>query len=76
MKLELELTTNVLLREINEMRLTRDQVTATYALAMCSSETTDWAKVNHAIIQRWSHSALHYIKHKAWKIAELKEDAP
>lgn len=28
----------------------------------------DWGKINHAIIDRWSHAALIYIKERAWKI--------
>ena len=33
-----------------------------------SEDDTDYAKVNKAIIDRWSFSALHYIKEKAWKM--------
>jgi len=41
-------------------------IAQTYALALKSSDTTDWAKVNAAIIKRWSRSGLKRIKHLAW----------
>ncbi|KKL46735.1 hypothetical protein LCGC14_2342610 [marine sediment metagenome] len=34
---------------------------------------TDFAKVNKAIMERWSHSALLYIKNKAWAVVDGRE---
>ena len=59
----------ILLKEIADPKATRDELALTYGLSLCSSEfkTIDWAKVNRAIIERWSMSALLYIKRRAWK---------
>lgn len=62
---ELTNTTNVLLQEIASPEMKRKDVAMTYALAMRSSCKTDWSKVNHAIIDRWSRSALEWIKKQA-----------
>ena len=59
----------VLLEEIADKRLTRDDVAMTYAFGIRGGEQIDWAKVNHAILDRWSMNALKYIKEKAWRIA-------
>jgi hypothetical protein len=58
-----------LLREIADPRLRRLDIAQTYGLALRSSERTrvDWAKVNAAIMARWSRSALEYIKRLAWR---------
>jgi hypothetical protein len=66
--IELADTTNTLLREIADPHMKRNDVAQTYALALCSSWETDWGQVNRAIIERWSKSALIYIKERAWKI--------
>ena len=63
--LELANCTNHLLQEIADRRMKRRDVAQSYALAMRSSEATDWAKVNEAIIARWSLSALVFIKEQA-----------
>ena len=59
---------SVLLEEIADKRFKRNNVSQTYALALRSSEfdTIDWGKINRAIIERWSMSALIYIKERAW----------
>ncbi len=59
---------NTLLAEIAIPQLYRRDIAKTYALAMKSSECglIDWAKVNRAIIGRWSVSGLEYIKQQAW----------
>jgi hypothetical protein len=44
----------------------RKDVAQTYALAIRSSESVDWSKVNTAIINRWSPYALKWIKEQAW----------
>lgn len=68
MKIELMCCESTLLDEISNKKITRNQVSMTYALALRSSEmqTIDFAKVNKAIIERWSMSALHWIKSRAW----------
>ena len=65
MAFELANCTNHLLREIADPAMKRRDVAQSYALAMRSQETTDYARVNAAIIARWSLSALEYIKHLA-----------
>jgi hypothetical protein len=66
MSFELANCTNHLLHEIADRTMKRRDVAQSYALAMRSSETTDWVQVNAAIIKRWSQSALVYIKEQAW----------
>ena len=68
--IELAACTQTLLNEIGMPEMKRDDVALTYALAMRSSEETDWKAVNEAIIERWSMSALRYIKERAWGINE------
>lgn len=57
-----------LLREIADPAMNRKDVAQSYALAMKSSERDqiDWAKVNKAIMARWSASGLKWIKESAW----------
>ena len=62
MKTELYCCTQTLLQEIKIKEVTKKDIAKTYALALASSEETDWAKVNKAIIKRWSMSALFDIK--------------
>uniref|UniRef100_A0A6M3LSX4 Uncharacterized protein n=1 Tax=viral metagenome TaxID=1070528 RepID=A0A6M3LSX4_9ZZZZ len=64
-KTELVCCTNTLLREIADHSLVRRDVAQTYAIALRSSEPTDWKRVNDAIIGRWSVSALIWIKEQA-----------
>ncbi len=66
MRVELSDCTNFLLREIADEKMFRNDIAKTYALAMRSSFPTDYAKVNAAIIERWSASGLKYIKERAW----------
>lgn len=63
---ELANCTIYLLDEITNRHMHRRDVAQSYALAMKSSEATDWALVNQAIIKRWSKSGLAYIKRQAW----------
>lgn len=58
-----------ILREIADSQMQRLDVALTYAFGLRSSETIDWPKVNHAILDRWSLSSLQWIKGQAWKIA-------
>lgn len=66
MKAELMCCESTLLSEIPHPEMTKKCVAMTYRLALESSEKVDWAKVNKAIIDRWSFSALHDIKNWAW----------
>ena len=70
MKIELADCTNTLLREIEMKETTRKYLANTYALAIMSSEKTDWGKVNKAIVKRWSKNGLGYIKGLAWNIVQ------
>ena len=58
-------TTSALLQEINCPVFKRRDVAQTYALALKSPCSTDWEKVNAAIINRWSRAALIWIKQQA-----------
>lgn len=62
MSIELADCTNTLLREIANEDMTQRSIAKTYALALRSSEETNWAKVNEAIIARWSRTGLERIK--------------
>lgn len=70
MRVELDDCTNTLLREIASQEMKQKDVGLTYALAIRSDETTDWAKVNEAIVSRWSLSGLERVKKMAWKRLE------
>ena len=72
MRIELMNTTEHLLREINEHKLIQKEVALSYAMSICSSEKTNWPKVNLAIIERWSNSGLIRVKEMAWKIIDKK----
>ena len=61
-----------LLREIEDKRMTRDDVKATYAFALYQADEVDFAKVNAAILDRWSMAALRYIKEGAWRMARQR----
>ena len=69
MKVEMTNCEATLLRDIAEPEATREYVAATYELALRSSEfrKIHWGKVHRAIVQRWSPSALKWIKREAWK---------
>lgn len=68
---ELALTTPMLLHEIAMPEMTQRDIASMYGLALRSSWETDWAKVNAAIVERWSRSGLERIKEAAragkWK---------
>jgi len=68
-KIEMVNCEATLLRDIAEPISTRKYVAETYGLTLRSSEfpTIDWAKINRAIIKRWSMSALTWIKREAWR---------
>jgi len=68
MIIELADCERLLLEEIGRPELKRADIAQTYALTLKSSERerVNWAKVNLAIITRWSKSGLHWIKQQAW----------
>ena len=66
MKIEMMCCTETLLQDIRCKEAKRKDVTQTYALALGSSDPTDWARVNKAIMARWSYVGLKYIKELAW----------
>ena len=67
MPFELVGCTRALLWEIEEEeQFTQRDIAKTYALALRSSERTDWPTVNRAIIKRWSKTGLERIKEMAW----------
>ena len=70
-RIELSNCTQTLLHEI-ETGGTRDSVALTYAMAIVSSEPTDWAAVNKAILAKWCVNALTHIKTLAWRLVEEK----
>lgn len=67
--------TNTLLREIAQ-GLSVDDLAKTYALAIRSSEPTDWMAVNYAIYGRMGEAALAEIKRQAWQILDSYEGLP
>lgn len=66
MRIELTFPEHLLLQEIADPKFFRNDVAQTYALALRSDDGVDWAKVNKAIIKRWSPYALIWIKERAW----------
>jgi hypothetical protein len=73
MNIELADPTGTLLAEIANPQCTRKIVAKTYALAIVSSVSTEWGVVNRAIVNRWSPSALEWIKDRAWSGKCFKE---
>ena len=63
-----------LLAEIEDTRLKQADVALTYAMALVSSEhnAVNWAKVNQAIMDRWSLAGLKRVKEMAWKRVETR----
>ena len=68
MKVELMFCEEIILQEIEDKHSTRKDVAITYAFCIDSSEDVHFGKINNAIVSRWSYSALHYIKRRAWKL--------
>ena len=55
------------LDELDDKRCKRKDVANTYALILRDNrDEVDWAKINKAIMERWSVSALTWIKEQAW----------
>lgn len=65
---------HLILEVVRDTFSTRDEVALVYALALRTNFDTDWSKVNAAIIERWTPSALEYIKRKAWKRNDSFQD--
>jgi len=68
-----------ILNEISHKECKRNDIALTYYFCMVSSEDINYAKINKAIIERWSFSGLEYIKKEAykwfkkkWKAREIK----
>jgi hypothetical protein len=61
-----------LAREIADPRMTREDVALTYAFALRQWNPADtrYAAINRAIMERWSLSALKWIKTRAWALYE------
>ena len=72
LRIELFCCTQTLMQEINNKQFKQADVALTYAMAVCSSDKTDWHKVNKAIMERWSISGLKRVKDMAWKRIEQK----
>ena len=70
MRVELGNPEGVLLEEIADKRLKREDVAMSYAFAIRQEAQLDWPKVNKAIIDRWGPPALKWIKSRAWKLAK------
>lgn len=56
-----------LLSEIADKRMKREDVALSYALALRAGGDLDWPAINRAIVDRWSISALKWIKEYAWR---------
>lgn len=62
-----------LLTMVSEKEREKRELVAVYATAIRTNATVDWAKVNAAIIKRWSKTALRDIKRQAWEIVHQKD---
>lgn len=63
-----------MLAAIADPTCTRDDVAVDYAAALLAyGPSGEWREINEAIIERWSMSALRYIKEKAWKIVRSRD---
>ena len=68
-RLELVDPTDAILQEIRGGEATRKDIARTYALLIRDYwHQVNWPVVNRAIVERWSRSALEYIKRRAWAI--------
>jgi hypothetical protein len=63
-----------LLEEIANPAMKRLDVAKTYRLVLASGDQArvNWRTVNTAIVDRWSASALEWIKNWAWKNSEAE----
>lgn len=63
------------LRRIGDKSMTRDDVAGAYANCLQAAGFVHWPALNRAIINRWSESALGYIKDEAWKRTEQNTES-
>lgn len=63
--------TSLILNVIKDKAMGRGGAVLAYALGI-KSKDVDWLEINNAIINRWSHSDLNYIKERAREIAGLE----
>ena len=66
MRIEMCNCQSIILAEIADPKMKRNDVSQTYAWCLRSSEPIDYAKINAAILARWSLHALQWIKERAW----------
>lgn len=64
---------DLMLQEIADKKCKRKDIARTYALALRSDHPCNFAKVNKAIIERWSVSGLNWIKTAAWSGSCFKQ---
>jgi hypothetical protein len=64
------MTTKDLLEAVVDENNRRNEIAASYALALAQADPVEWAVVNRAIMERWSKAGLIYIKERAWKLYE------
>lgn len=66
-----------IMNEIADKVFTRKDVAATYSILLQKETPTETlAKVNRAIIDRWSPAALRWVKEQAWKQANASVVTP
>lgn len=72
--IELMFCEEIILQEIADKHSTRDDVALTYAFCRDAKESqnVNFRTINEAIVERWSISALEYIKDKAAKLMDEK----
>lgn len=58
--------TYCVLQLIEDKRVKRNDIARVYRNAICYNAPVDFKAINAAIIDRWSLSALEYIKNRAW----------
>ena len=68
-RLTFENLEETIMQEIADRAMTQRDVAQTYAIMIrqCGPDGADWARINRAIMDRWSASGLERIKRLAWK---------
>ena len=57
----------LLMRAITNSHFKRRDVVWAYRIAVNSDQTIDWEKIHNAIVERWSHFAVEWIRRQASK---------
>ena len=57
---------NTIMQEIENKQCGRLDIAKLYWLALRCNDDIDWRRINSAILERWSYSALEWIKRQAW----------